>query len=172
MDGRLNQIPFVWQPMSAAVGAVRDKRMHWRLRVNLRPCPDFSAPFPIARILLEKHFTISRFLRIFRCVKHLMHLLRSVGWLVSPFVGPLALTFLTPSLLGLNSSPKLCQGCCLVLMVMTNELLVSRLLSDGLHTPTLVLPPNANLNTLISTILVHQRLDKQVIWASVFWRFL
>ena len=59
-----------------------------------------------------------------------------------------------------------------MLMVMTNELLVSRLLSDGLHTPTLVLPPNANLNTLISTILVHQRLDKQVIWASVFWRFL
>ena len=30
------------------VEAVKDKRMHWRLRVNLMPCPDFSAPFPTA----------------------------------------------------------------------------------------------------------------------------
>ena len=63
----LDQIPFVWKPMSAAVGAVRDKRMHWRLRVNLRPCPDFSAPFPTARILLEKKFSISHHLLLLVC---------------------------------------------------------------------------------------------------------
>ena len=44
--------------------AVKDKRMHWRLRVNLLPCPDFSPPFPTARILLDKNFWISHHLLV------------------------------------------------------------------------------------------------------------